>query len=561
MIYIPSLQDRIDAPIYEWVSKIDQRVFALPHMQRPFVWKKDQIRLLLDSIMRGYPIGEMLVWNTKCRLVRRFFIKSYDSKEEPLKFEYDKQPSDDIKYLVLDGQQRLQSLYFSLLGTYDGQSIYFDILSGTKPDENGILYSFYFSDEKNPLHKPTWLLLRDLIYADEENYVIRKRAISQLESVGIPPSEKDKELIERNIDKLRKVFREDKVLRAYVVRDTLDENGNVDIDRILEIFIRANSGGTVLSKSDLLFSILKVDWLESEQIFTDLLKDMNSKVDVGFDKDFLIKTCLTLIGTGAKYSADKFRGQNKKNLEAIKAEWPKITTSVGWTVDFLRENSLASKDALPSNNAIIPMIYYAYVKDCKINEKEKRIIFVWLCITLLNRHFSGNPDNLIDKCTELINQNKEIFPKSEIEEFVRTDMKRATGIQFDILNKKSKSATMSKKLILNLLYHRRAVIDFQPLYSGNKPNIEHIFPKSLLHGRFEEELIWDIGNLRYLGRDENLSKLNEPPRSYLSTLDKSKLSVHLIPDSEKLWDLENYPLFLIERKKLISIRLEEVLKL
>jgi len=560
-MYIPSLQDRIDAPIYEWVDRIDQRVFALPHMQRPFVWRKDQIRLLLDSVMRGYPIGEMLVWNTKCKLVRRFFIKTYTSEEEPPKFEYDKQPSDDVKYLVLDGQQRLQSLYFSLLGTYDGQSLYFDILSGRKPDENGILYSFHFSNEKSPSHKLMWLLLRDLVYANEENYLIRRKVISQLESLGVPLSEKDKELIEQNIDKLRKVFREDKVARAYVVRDTLDENGNVDIDRVLEIFIRANSGGTILSKSDLLFSILKVDWLESEEIFTSLLKDMNNKVSVNFDKDFLIKTCLTLIGAGAKYSADKFRGQNKKNLEAIREEWPKITKSIGWTVDFLRDNSLTSKDALPSNNAIIPITHYAHVKDCKIIEEEKHTIFVWLCLALLNRHFSGNPDNLIDRCTELINKNNERFPKTEIEEFVRTEMKRAVGLQPDVLNKKSKSATMWKKLILNLLYHKRAEIDFQPLYSGNKPNIEHIFPRSLLRGKYEEELIWDIGNLRYLGRDENLWKLDEPPKSYLSALNKSELSIHLIPDDEKLWEVENYQSFLTERKKLVSARLEDVLKL
>lgn len=551
----------MDAPILEWANGIDQRIFALPHMQRPFVWNETQIRLLLDSIMRGYPIGEMLIWNTKCKLVRRFFFKSYNSKEEPPRFEYDKQPSDETKFLVLDGQQRLQSLYFSLLATYDGESLYFDILSGTKVDENGILYSFYFSDEKSPTQKPTWLLLKSLVYSDEENYAIRKKIISDLQTAGVSLTDSDKELVERNIDKLRKVFREDKVVRAYVVRDTLDEKGNVDIDRVLNIFIRANSGGTKLEKSDLLFSILKVDWLESEEIFLNLIKGMNNKVGVNFDKDFLIKTCLTLIGAGAKYSADKFRGENKENLNKVRNGWNNISKSISWTVDFLRENSITSKDALPSNNAIIPIIYYANTKECKIDEKEKHIIFVWLCLALLNRHFSGNPDNLIDKCTGLIDNNKESFPKSKIEEFVQADMKRTVELKPEILDKKTKSATMSKRLILNLLYHKRAVLDFQPLYLGNKPEIEHMFPQSLLCGKYDQWLIWDIGNLRYLGKDENLSKLDDPPKSYLPTLDKPTLAVHLIPDSESLWDIDNYALFLTERRKLLWNRLEQVLKL
>lgn len=560
MWFLSTLQDRMDAPIRDWALLIEQRVLSLPHMQRPFVWKKEQILLLLDSIMRGYPIGEMLVWNTNYQLVRRFLVKTYDD-HEPSKFEYDKQPNEDSKYLILDGQQRLQSLYLSLWGTYNGQSIYFDVLSGKKPNEIGMLYLFNFSDKESRADKPTWLLLKDLVYDDLENFAIRKRVISALEASSVHLSSDDKELIEQNIDKLRKVFREDKVARAYVVRDTKDESGNIDVDRILEIFVRANSGGTQLSKSDLLFSILKVDWLESEELFTELIKTMNTKVGVNFDKDFLIKTCLTLIGAKAKYSTDKFRGENKKNLGLIRSAWSNIVESVGWTTDFLKSNSFTSKDALPSSNSVIPIIYYAYLKNCRIDEKEKHLLFVWLSLTLMNRHFSGNPDNLIDKCTELIDKNRETFPKSQIEEFVRMDMKRWTGLQPDILDKKSKSATMVKKLLLNLIYHKSAVLDFQPMYSGNKPNIEHTFPIILLQtANYEKELIWDIGNLRYLGRDENLSKLADPPNVYLRTLNQNELKIHLIPENESLWEIGNYRAFLTERKKMILSRLQEMLK-
>lgn len=141
------------------------------------------------------------------------------------------------------------------------------------------------------------------------------------------------------------------------------------------------------------------------------------------------------------------------------------------------------------------------------------------------------------------------------------DMKRSTGLQPDILDKKSKSATMVKKLLLNLIYHKSAVLDFQPMYSGNKPNIEHTFPIILLQtANYEKELIWDIGNLRYLGRDENLSKLADPPNVYLRTLNQNELKIHLIPENESLWEIGNYRAFLTERKKMILSRLQEMLK-
>jgi hypothetical protein len=73
--------------------------------------------------------------------------------------------------------------------------------------------------------------------------------------------------------------------------------------------------------------------------------------------------------------------------------------------------------------------------------------------------------------------------------------------------------------------------------------------------------MWDIGNLRYVGRDENLSKLADPPITYLHTLSKNEIKIHLIPENESLWEIGNYRAFLTERKKMILDRLQEILSL
>ena len=102
--------------------------FWLPNIQRPFVWREDQIERLFDSIMREYPISTLLVWRTKSRIRRRKFIDNYRSTIRLTDFYV---PEDDrAKLLVLDGQQRLQSLFIGLKGSYEKRELYFDVLSG-----------------------------------------------------------------------------------------------------------------------------------------------------------------------------------------------------------------------------------------------------------------------------------------------------------------------------------------------------------------------------------------------------------------------------------------------
>src|SRR5271157_1158231 len=103
--------------------------FWLPNIQRPFVWSEDQITKLFDSILREYPISTLLIWKTKSDTPRRKFIDNYRRVHDHGDFvPADVQP----KLLVLDGQQRLQSLYIGLNGSLEGRELYFDVFSGSE---------------------------------------------------------------------------------------------------------------------------------------------------------------------------------------------------------------------------------------------------------------------------------------------------------------------------------------------------------------------------------------------------------------------------------------------
>lgn len=133
---------------------------------------------------------------------------------------------------------------------------------------------------------------------------------------------------------------------------------------------------------------------------------------VKFDKDFILKTALTLIGAGAKYEVKKFkRDKGKDNLASIEAKWSDIESSMLWTIDFIRDNAYIRGDqALPSYNVLIPVIYYAFIKKQNIDLSEYNNIFVWIYSALLNRNFSGQSDNVIDSCIDALQNNKRIFP-------------------------------------------------------------------------------------------------------------------------------------------------------
>src|SRR5258706_8126309 len=128
--------------------------FWLPNIQRPFVWGEDQICKLFDSILREYPISTLLVWKTTSKIRRRRFIDNW--KDSLRLSDFYVLEDDNRKNLVLDGQQRLQSLFIGLRGSFEGRELFLDILSGELATPDDIKYKFGFlraADAQFPLIK------------------------------------------------------------------------------------------------------------------------------------------------------------------------------------------------------------------------------------------------------------------------------------------------------------------------------------------------------------------------------------------------------------------------
>lgn len=552
---------------------IGEKKLLLPHIQRPFVWKQDrnnnQVKRFFDSVLRGYPFGTLLFWITRDDIQIREFIADYrdgmNVKETYLKSsEY----KDKEKMLVLDGQQRLQALYIALKGTYNNKELFFDVLSGDEMFWDGrdeLKYNFEYLTEdkaKEQNHSENyWVLLKSIVLSDESSTKIKRVVLDQMKKDGVSIAEKMEERVEDNIAKVKNLFSELELIYYYPIDSTVGKI--TEYEEILEIFIRTNSGGTILSRSDLMFSLIKISWDEAEEEFEDLLNTMNKQGAFCFDKDFILKTALVLINKRAKYEVKKFKGkEGEQNLETIQNSWPKVVESFNWLKDFLDYARITSDAVLPSYNALIPIIYFAYIHDCKPNSpKMKYNCQTWLYKALLNGNFSGQSDRVIDNCTDIIKNHSKIdyFPYKELEDKIRTDLKRVVDVNADIVDGNT-------HLILNLLYlFNNQIINFQPKLNGNSPEVDHIFPKSKMSRtyKYPSSIVNNIGNYMFLEKSLNISKNNRLPEDYFPEAIKEQADFYdrnFICADPKLHKPEKFEQFVNERREIIFTTIKDVLQ-
>lgn len=531
----------------------------LPNIQRLFVWNEDQIAMVFDSIMRQYPLSSMLIWKTKEPVRRRKFIDQFLSRKTDLKSLYQNEDTKKItKRLVLDGQQRLQSLFIGLKGAIDGKTLQFDLLSGTGETIEESKYQFKFRGE--PAIWP-WVRFADLIYTKK---LAEELASDLCSGAGIEVNQDHRKLVTKNIGRAKREF---EIAEAIIYQeiDGTDEDNSYLFDDVVEIFIRANSGGTKLSKSDLMFTLLTTQWDVADTEMEDFLEQLNDNDRFAFTRDFVIKTAMSLLGYGAKYDVDKLRKEEvRKN---IADNWKKITEAISFVRDQMVDKTfIRSYKALTSQNALIPLVYFRY--HYPEIWGQGRFLKPYLIKVLLAGAFSGRPDALIDKLAANIKKNSE-FDFKKVVETIEADG-RNLKISADSLLYDIGYGTGYIHTLFNLWYD----ISYKPAFVGNNLQVDHIFAQSLL----KEEKVksetsnrmvqkynsWEINqlaNCMLLTAKENGAgdKSDTPLHEWLKDKEEDFLTLHCIPAKKSLWKIENYAEFVDARQKLILARFTDLL--
>ena len=528
--------------------------FWLPNIQRAFVWSEEQTCRLFDSILREYPISTLLVWKTRSNIRCRKFIDNFRPEHRNHLSDFYVSENDKKKCLVLDGQQRLQSLFIGLKGSYEGRELFLDILSGEVAAPDDVKYRFAFR-KADQIHFP-WIKFKNLVFSDGNSFTATQKIIEQADR-ELTEVEKDK--IGRHVAIVFKAFHSDDGI-GYQELDSTENPLLYTEDDVVEVFIRANSGGTRLGKSDLLFALLASTWDDANERMEILLDELN-RHGFAFTRDFVLKTCLTLLGHGARYEVEKFRKPGVR--EEIENKWDSIVASISDVLDFVRGKTFIRCDkALPSYLVLIPLIHMRF----HFNDawRRARDVDQYLLRSSLSGAFGGTPDQLIDELVREINRASD-FDLNEAFGVIRSQNRSLELTEDRLWSMGYGSDTIH--LLFNLWYRD---FNYTPAYENNLPQIDHIFPQSALRrvktinpstGRmnvmkYHEAQRNQLANCMLLTAQENGAggKSDKSPEEWFvgPRAEAEYLAMHLIPTDRALWKLDRFEDFVAERKKLIA---------
>ncbi|WP_228480882.1 DUF262 domain-containing protein [Microbacterium luteum] len=525
---------------------IQKNELILPAIQREYVWKPSQVIKIFDSVLRGYPVGSFLSWKVAPETVGAFkfygFLKDYsgyDKKHNPVV----DIPTDREVIAVLDGQQRLTSLNIGLRGTYAYRNprawankawsyperrLYLNLLGEAPENEAGLKYHLAFLTKEQITQAAEddtkkWFPVSDIFDASEA-YQMAQIPVKY----GVGNEAKAVEMISL----LWQEAHHNQSLHFY-------EETDQDIERVLDIFVRVNSGGTVLSYSDLLMSIATAQWKEKDAraAVHDLVDALNT-TGQGFDfsQDTVLKSGLVLADVGDV--GFKVKNFTTANMARLESRWDDISTSLRIAAELLADFGL-SGGTLTADSVLIPVAYYVHrrgltpsyrVSDKKDDREDRAALRSWVLRSLIVRGVWGSGlDTLLRDLREVLRSDgAEAFPLATIEQ---------------VMARRGKSLEVTDALIediLGLAYgggRTWAVLAtlFDHVDTRMQYHVDHVFPQAQLDARalktakssegvrrysdeFVEELVGRrdlLPNLELLPGPENIGKSDTAPDSWV----------------------------------------------
>lgn len=413
--------------IKEAMDKIDENKFVLPGIQRRFVWQLEQIELLFDSLMRGYPMNSLMLWEiTDPKIKNEYnyysFLRKYQERFGVENELINKTASDTDFFAVIDGQQRLNSLYIGLKGSYtvkkthrkwinksdyfDEKFLYLDLSSKFEREsdiDRAFDFRFLTQNEVNESDK-YWFKVGDILNFNKNSALYR--FLEKQEKIL------DKDYAYEILAQLNDIIRKDRILNYY-------QEDEQDLDKILDIFIRTNDGGTKLTFSDLLMSVLTTHWKESRDEFDELIKDIRNFGDFNISSDLIIKSILVIYSSDIKNRVKNF---DQELLRKVIKEWDRIKIVIANVFQMFFKMGFNSQ-TFPALNAAIPIIYFVYkheieheiIKTRFIGTQNHKSIKKWLILAFLKRIFGGQADTVLLELRKIINeQNDGQFPLQSI---------------------------------------------------------------------------------------------------------------------------------------------------
>jgi hypothetical protein len=566
------------------LESIHRHEYVLPAIQREFVWDTDQICMLFDSLMRGYPFGSFLFWKVKPENSGKYvfydFVREYHERDSPHCPTLDVPPSTGVT-ATLDGQQRLTALNIGLRGShaeklpnkwkanaqaYPKKFLYLNLRREPADRELNLRYDFKFltkqKAEEDVSPDAHWFKVSEILSMTSGPALFK---YVQKASLADHPTAYEV------LDRLHNVIHRDLLINFF-------EEEDQDLDKVLNIFIRVNSGGTVLSYADLLLSIATAQWKgrDARQEVFDLVDQINEPGH-GFDfpKDLVLKAALVL--ADIPDVAFKVTNFNTENMAKIEARWDSIAHSLRLGSQLLADFGFSQK-TLSANNVLIPIAYYLMVRGAKENYltsvgegDDRERVRTWTVRSLVKAGVWGSGlDTLLRALRDVLTTEAQSgFPLAAVE---------------TAMSKLGKSLRIDEEELTALLEseygHRGTFAILSLLYPGhdlrNEFHEDHVFPKSM----FKRKQLLAAGvpsddvdgimervnllpNLQLLEGPYNVQKSAKPPHLWMAAQFPSMVDRNAYTSKHDLGEIptniKDFPEFFEARRGRLAERLRKLL--
>ena len=573
--------------VSQLIEKIDSGELGLPELQRPFIWKDSKVRDLFDSMMRGYPIGYLMLWECPALEKKKTIGTDEHSYNSP-------------KEVIIDGQQRLTSLYAVMKGKKVVNSNY---------DEKAIIISY------NPLQNkfevgyqatkkdPEWIYNISEVYTSSTHKFINayiKRLDEYRIAKGQVLSDEEQSIIEDNIDAVAGL--KTQTLSVFEIK------ANAEEEDVSEIFVRVNSGGVSLKQNDFILTLLSLYWDEGRRAIELFSRESRypqkgkvtsynqitevSAQDIirvvmayGFDRARLKYGYKLLRGADFDKKGTIDEGLRNSRFDTLKEKLPDVINVHSWHefIKSIMNAGYLSEDLILSGNAI----YYSYAMyliakhrfQATYNE-NMHLTSLWFFYASLVSLYTGSFESTAEQHLNVI---KEMQSLDEYKDFIlsRAD-ERLTKDYFEITMVGSEGLAVSGRgnnawnayvAALNImnakvLFSKSNLLLsklFEPGTDGNRKSLEkhHLFPKAYLKRLgYTDSKINQMANYAFIDWKDNMDILDDAPSIYYPIICEGRSEKQIIAMEEENalphgWETMDYEEFLVERRKLMAKKIQE----
>ncbi|MGI6285985.1 DUF262 domain-containing protein [Neomoorella humiferrea] len=507
------------------LDMIDLGSMALPEFQRGYVWNRDQVRGLMQSLYRRYPIGSLLVWVTR---------------SEGAASRGDQAPAPGVVKLLLDGQQRITTLYGIIRGRpprfFDGNAQAFTGLYFHLEDET---FEFYMPSKMKG--NPLWINVTELMQNGVGEFISQLYALPEL-------APNMKTYIQRltAIEGIKDV--------DLHVEEVTGEDKTIDV--VVDIFNRVNSGGTKLSQGDLALAKICAGWPEARQAMKEVLS-VWEKAGFHFNLDWLLRNITTILTGEAFFSAlkDVDAQQFQKGLAMARDACNYLLNVISGRLGLDHDRVLGGRYAFPV------MARYLVLRGGKLKDaRERDRLLYWYVHSFLWGRFAGSTETVLNQDLKVLE------PVEGALDRLIEQLRLSRGSL--IIRPEDFAGWSLGARFYPMLYLLTRVCGARDWGSGvplsanllgklNALQVHHIFPKALLYDYgYQKAEVNAIANLCFLTQGANLAISDNRPEVYLEEVERrfpGALASQWVPLERELWRVENYRDFLAERRRLLAV--------